>query len=289
MSIIVLIIPVLSILVFILILLSAWRFQQFDPKHHFFTSRINNFLQSVSAKLTKHIRLYIFILAGVWGLGVAGSLYFISTNLDALIKELVRIYGFTSLYLLFLTLTPGLVRAYFPHFILDSLLIKSRRALGVNTFIFGLVHGLIAFIYYYSGSWQKISTLPLAYQIAFYLASAALIIFTLLAITSFDKIVEIITFQKWKILHRFIYLAFLMIVLHAFIRGTHLSDPYKIFSAIMVFLSLTFILLEIGATSIFIINHNQNNKLKSYLIFLVLGIVGFSSFYLSFLKLDQIY
>ncbi len=287
---IILIVPVLSVVTLILVVLLSWKLQQFDPHHHFFISRVNNALQLFSGKLSVHIRLYVFVTALVWGIGVVGYLYLLTASTDLFYKGLVRIYGFTSLFLLFLTLTPGILRIYFPHFILDSLLVKSRRALGISTYFFALTHGLIAFFYYYQGSLQKVYTLSVPFQIAFYFAVTALFIFTVLVITSTDKLVGRLTFQRWKILHRFVYLAFLLSVLHTFLRGTHLQEPYITFTAFMVYLSLTFILLEIGATTIFVINHTlKTNLIRSYLIFGLLFIVGFAAFYLSILKLDQLY
>lgn len=188
----------------------------------------------------------------------------------------------------FLALTPGMIRVYFPTFILDSLFIKARRALGISTFAFAFTHGTIAFLHYYLPI-QKISQASFAYQIALFFAIAALLILSLMAITSSDKMVEVLTIKKWKILHRFVYLAFLLVLLHSFIRGTHLKEPYIMFSAIMVFLSLTFILLEIGATIAYMINNPSKSTTKKVFIFTLLAIIGISAFYLSVLKLDQLY
>lgn len=289
MPIIIILVPLLAILALFLILLYSTRFKKIDPKIHFLSDK-NDFLQSLSADLSPHIRRYVFIAALIWGLSVLGFLYIISFDKDEFLKGIVRIYGFTSLFLIFLTLTPGMIRTYFPAFILDSLLIKSRRALGICTFIFGFIHGTVAFLYYFSGSMQRISSLPLHYQLAAYFAIAALFIFAVMAITSSDKIVEILGFQKWKIIHRFIYLAFLLSLLHSFIRGTHLNEPFKTFSAIMVFFSLTFVLLEIGSTIAFVFTHNSSKTSpKNLIIFTILGVIGIAAFYLAILKLDQLY
>ncbi len=280
-------IPALSVITSLVVLFASWKFQQFDPSHHFFTSKINNFLQLLSSKLNTHIRLYVYVLCALWGFGALGF-QLINFQGDNFVKEMIRIYGFSALFLLFLTLTPGLIRVYFPHFILDSIMIKSRRALGLSTFTFALAHGVWAFIFYFSADLNNVSKVSPSYQVAFYFAAAALFIFFLLAASSFDKVVELLSFKGWKILHRLVYLAFLLSVLHTFIRGTHLSLPYQTIALGMVYLTLTFILLEIMATVIYVIT-NYSSKFKASLVFALLIAIGLSTFYLSFLKLSQLY
>ena len=50
-----------------------------------------------------------------------------------------------------------------------------------------------------------------------------MIVLMLLAATSLDKVVDFMTFRKWKWLHRLIYVGGVLAIIHVWTIGTHLS------------------------------------------------------------------
>ncbi len=119
---------------------------------------------------------------------------------------------------------------------------KARRALGVSAFYFGLLHGLFAF-FGQLGGFAGLGFLSSKYLLAISLSFIALVILFLMTVTSFDFMVAKLTYPKWKFLHRFVYIAGVLILLHALMLGTHFSDlsstiPQIFFSALAILLLL---------------------------------------------------
>lgn len=98
----------------------------------------------------------------------------------------------------------------------------TRRAIGVSAFYFALLHGGIA-LWGQLGGLGQLQYLPTLFQWSLAGGAAAVVILGIMAATSFDGVVKFMTYRKWKWLHRLVYVAFILVVLHVWSIGTHLA------------------------------------------------------------------
>ena len=96
-----------------------------------------------------------------------------------------------------------------------------RRAIGVSAFYFGFLHMAIA-LWGQLGGPGQLGSLPPLFKWSLLGGAIGLAILTLMAATSFDKVVDYLTFRHWKWLHRLVYLAGVLVILHVWTIGTHL-------------------------------------------------------------------
>lgn len=186
-----------------------------------------------------NIRFYI--LAGSIGLSVIIYLWIMLTIQGSTqIVRLVDIYGFLSLIYLYLSLLAGPFCYRFRWFLFREKYLKARRALGVGVFYFALLHTCFSFFGQLDG-FAGLEFLGGKYLFAVIVGFIALIIFSLLAITSFDYAVTKLSFPKWKLLHRFIYLAGILVLIHSLMLGIHYSNLSSITTQI-TFIAIVFLL-----------------------------------------------
>ncbi len=119
---------------------------------------------------------------------------------------------------------------------------KARRALGVSTFFFAFLHAYFGF-FGELGGFEGLGFLSDKYILAISLSSIALLILFLMAATSFDWMIGKMTFPKWKLLHRFVYLAALLSVIHGLILGSDFTNfsgvvPKVFFAGLVILLGL---------------------------------------------------
>lgn len=154
--------------------------------------------------------------------------------------RLQQVYGFISLFYLYLALiaTPlgtifgkeGAMRQY----------LYARRALGVSAAYFATLHMLIS-LFGQLGGISNLGNLPGRFLLAVIFGFGALLTLLLMAATSFDKVIAWMTFPRWKWLHRFVYLATIIIFLHVWMLGTHIDYAWirwSIFAALVLFAGL---------------------------------------------------
>lgn len=98
----------------------------------------------------------------------------------------------------------------------------ARRAIGVSAFYFALLHGVVA-LWGQLGGFDQLQFLPSLFQWSLAGGAAALVILGLMALTSFDSVVKRMTYRRWKWLHRFVYTAWILVVIHVWSVGTHLA------------------------------------------------------------------
>lgn len=98
----------------------------------------------------------------------------------------------------------------------------ARRAIGVSAFYFALLHAGVA-LWGQLGGIGELKYLPTLFQWSLIGGLVALIILGIMAVTSFDVVVKFMTYRKWKWLHRLVYTAFILVVLHVWSIGTHLA------------------------------------------------------------------
>ncbi len=267
-------VPTASVLFFTFVTLISLRFERekrpFPPR---------NLLQSPSVVLSTKISFFVYL----W-VGVTIAIYTIlSLFSGAIYSNLVRGYGLFSLLLIFLVLIPGIVHAYFPLLVFNGLFLKSRRSIGLSAFFISLDHAIFAFFYNYHASVFYILKLPPNYLLAVFCAISALLILSFMAFVDFRFIERRIGARGWKSIHRLLYLAAILIIFHAYLRGFNFQDQKQLLPLIVNYLTLSLILLEIGATVKRIIKLRELNKtpqrLLVYSIFTTLaGVAIYVSF-----------
>jgi len=192
-------------------------------------------------KLLNNIRFYILLISVL----LSGMVYvWVVTTIPqgALqIVKLQQIYAFAAIIFLYFALLAGPFCYTFRRFPYRGQYLKARRAIGVSAFYFSLLHVLLTF-FGQLGGFSGLGFLSEKYLFALILGVIALVIFFFLAITSFDVVVAKMTFPKWKLLHRFIYLGGILVLVHTVMLGTHFSNLSDLIPQI-TFVALAFLLL----------------------------------------------
>lgn len=98
----------------------------------------------------------------------------------------------------------------------------ARRAIGVSAFYFATLHGAIA-LWGQLGGIGQLRYLPTLFQWSLLGGLIACGILFVMAATSFDVVVKVMTFRWWKWLHRLVYIGGVVAVLHIWTVGTHLA------------------------------------------------------------------
>ena len=98
----------------------------------------------------------------------------------------------------------------------------ARRAIGVSAAYFAALHGSIA-LWGPLGGINELLLLPTLFKWSLLAGGFAFVILLIMAATSFDKVVKLMTFKRWKLLHRLVYIAWVLVVLHIWTVGTHLA------------------------------------------------------------------
>ncbi len=155
--------------------------------------------------------------------------------LSSKINRLTEVYALTALFFLYITLLATPLTRYFPMLPYRGEYIKARRALGVSACYFALLHASSAF-FFNLGGFAGLSFLSNKYIVALSLSFTALLILLILAATANDKAIEKLGFARWKAIHRLVYLAGILTLIHAVMLGTHFAVlssliPKIVFSA----------------------------------------------------------
>lgn len=234
----------------------------------------------IFSRFQPYARTAIYSVSVVWSL----YLYYYAASYipttDSALAWLMRAYAFTALGLLFIVLTPGLLRVYIPTCRFNGILIYIRRALGLSMFFFASLHGLIGLLHNLSGSLSSIFFLAPRYQIALFCSGGAFSILSVLALTSSDKVLRTIGSKKWKMIHRGIYIAAILILFHAFFIGSHFTNPVSTVPLIVNVLALIYILLELLATYR-VMGQTLDNGIRKKVYKSILLIVAVVAFFLS--------
>lgn len=114
----------------------------------------------------------------------------------------------------------------------------ARRAIGVSAAYFALLHTIVA-IWGQLGGIGQIAYLPSLFKWSLLGGFIALLILFIMAATSFDKIVKLMTFRYWKWLHRLVYFGGILAVLHIWSIGTHVAYSYVQFIALFALIILS--------------------------------------------------
>lgn len=187
------------------------------------------------------IRKIVFAVSALVAAGVFAYVWVTFSTPTLREIRLGQIYAFIAVGYLYVALLASPLYAVFPTAPLRILYIKARKAIGVSAFFFGLAHGSIEF-FFLLGGFAGLPFLGRSYLIAITLSATALFILSVLALTSLRYFV-ILLGPYWKRVHRFVYLAGVLIVIHALILGTHFADltkpiPLISFAAVLFLLVL---------------------------------------------------
>ncbi|MGC1176473.1 MAG: ferric reductase-like transmembrane domain-containing protein [Candidatus Saccharimonadales bacterium] len=169
----------------------------------------------------KGVRLYIgigivLVTLEVWwwaSASYSGSVLF-ATRLE-------EAYAWLAVGLICSAVTIGPLYKVFPRLGGKGMLFDARRLIGVGAAWFASLHVAVAYV-----SLFKLANplhLPRSYQQAFVVGALALIILLAMAVTSFDKALKTMGIW-WFRLHRLVYVALLLILLHAFLIGVHATQ-----------------------------------------------------------------
>jgi len=136
------------------------------------------------------------------------------------IIRLDQVFSFLSVIYLYLALLISPLYHSFKKLPYQKKAVEARRTIGIASFVFALFHTLFAFFGQLNG-FAGLLFLDNNYLFSLIIGFIGLEILMILALTSFDKAVSYLTFHKWKILHRFVYLAGILILIHMLFLGSH--------------------------------------------------------------------
>jgi DMSO/TMAO reductase YedYZ heme-binding membrane subunit len=195
-------------------------------------------------KLRSNIRFYVLSFSVI--LSILAYLWIEATIAQNTLRiiRLTQAYALISLAYLYITLLASPFCLEFKTFPFRAQFIRARRATGVSVFYFGTLHACLAFFGQLKG-FGGLGFLASKYLLAISLSFIALLIFLSMAVTAIDRVIKKMTYPKWKLLHRFIYLAGLLVLIHALMLGTHFSDLYGAIPQIF-FLAVSFLLFLEG-------------------------------------------
>src|SRR5689334_7306781 len=154
--------------------------------------------------LTTNIRFYVLVFSAIWA---AAAYIYIKQTIPSEQTQTIRLtetYALTSLTYLYLALLATPLTRFFTFLPFRSQYVRARRAIGVSAFFFGLLHATNAF-FFLLGGFEGLGFLSDKYLLAISLSFTALVILSLMAMTSFEFMVNKLTYPKWKMLHRLVY------------------------------------------------------------------------------------
>lgn len=149
-------------------------------------------------------------------------------------------YAWVSVSLLVMALLIGPLCKLIPQLPVKGLYFDARRLLGIGAAWFASLHVIIA--YKAQFNFANPFLLPNNFKVAFVLGISALLILLAMAFTSFDKAMKAMGIW-WFRLHRFVYAAALLAMLHAFMVGVHATSIVPL--AIITGIALVLVVLHI--------------------------------------------
>lgn len=199
--------------------------------------------ESMWNSLKKNNRFYILLFSGWLSLSALLLVMLLIKGSTIQIIRLEQIYGFTSLGFLYLALLATPLSKILPRSSFKEGYLHARRAIGVSSFYFALLHAGIT-LFGQLGGFHGLGFVPANYVKPLLFGAISLAILFLMAITSIDRVIDFMGFPRWKLLHRFIYVAGLLVVLHVYIIGTHFSKGRTLLTGTLGFLVLLLLVLE---------------------------------------------
>ena len=179
------------------------------------------------------LALPFFYLTHLWHQGNLGAWK---------VEDFQNYTGTVAIYLLVAVLCLTPLRVLFPGSLVIAAVNRHRRAIGVSCFFYACWH--VGIYFYFAPSYQKVFD-DLTHFVFIQAGLAALGLLTILALTSNDLIVRLISYSVWKFLHRIAYLAAALIFFHrAFGPSNNLVNSTVILFAPLVLLEVLRILRQ---------------------------------------------
>ncbi len=182
--------------------------------------RISSMATKKEYHLLNNSRFYILVSSLLLSLAVVASLRLAIPNDQVFYIRSQQVFGLLCIFYWYVALAISPIG----HVIgkhRTKRLEFARRAIGVSAFYFALLHTLIA-LFGQLGGFGQLAYLPDVFKWSLIGGLVALIVLSLLAITSFDRVIKFMTFRRWKWLHRFIYIGGILAMLHIWTIGTHM-------------------------------------------------------------------
>jgi sulfoxide reductase heme-binding subunit YedZ len=132
-----------------------------------------------------------------------------------------EIFAWLATLLLTMAISIGPTYKLFPHLVGRKLLFDARRLVGISAAWFAVLHAGTAYIVQF-GTVNPLH-LPANFRTAFAIGAVALLILLAMALTSFDKAFRSMGIW-WFRLHRLVYVAALLVLVHIFIIGVHATQ-----------------------------------------------------------------
>ncbi len=138
--------------------------------------------------------------------------------------------GLLAYSLLAITLAIGSFYKLFPKSPIAQKLFTNRRLFGLDTYFIALSHGFLVWAAYWQYSFSKVFDLSNFILSIVNLGMLALLLLTLLALSANDKVVKWLTYKRWKVFHRLIYLIFIFVFIHGGALSHSIFDKSLIIS-----------------------------------------------------------
>ncbi|MDO8553697.1 MAG: ferric reductase-like transmembrane domain-containing protein [Candidatus Micrarchaeota archaeon] len=197
-------------------------------------------LKDINMKLVKKARILIYVIAFL----LVVATWLVYSKEGTMTTDMSNAFGYLAFSFLSLALIVTPIRVIWPKFELNTTFLMARRALGVSAFIFALFHSSIQFFVNFAGDINILSTYASA-NIFLLFGSISLTILFLLFITSTDYAVRKLG-KTWFSLHKLVYLAYPVIILHAYKIGLDFLDgKIDLYSGSFLVIAAITILLEI--------------------------------------------
>lgn len=226
--------------------------------------------------LNRNIRLIVYILTALYGVSLVVFVIYTIPPGQLQVIRLTQYYALAAISLLYLTLLCSPLTITFPNLPFKGLLMKARKACGISSFFFGLVHATLAF-FWQLGGFSGLSFLSVTYLVAITISTIALIILTTLAITSLAYF-KVKLGKYWDTIHRFVYLAGILIILHALMLGSHFSNLSTTIPTICASALILLLVLESNRISLYVSRRWQFSR-WIILIMLIFSILMVSGYY----------
>jgi DMSO/TMAO reductase YedYZ heme-binding membrane subunit len=171
--------------------------------------------------LLNNSRFYILVCSLVVSVATFAWLRLTAESNQLLLIRTQQLYGFICLVLWYIALIISPLGYVIGKHRMGHIAF-ARRAIGVSAFYFALLHASTA-LFGQLGGMGKLQYLPDLFKWSLLGGGVALFVLALMAITSFDRVIKFMTFRKWKWLHRLVYAAGVLVILHIWTIGTHLA------------------------------------------------------------------
>ena len=227
------------------------------------------------SKLVANSRFYVLVLSILLSLFIVGFYRQTIPSDELYYIRLQQVFGLLAVVYLYIAMIITPLSTIVGKKLYMLRLLFARRAIGVAVAYFVLLHILIV-IYKQLGGISGIGLLPEKFQISLLMGLIATVILLIMAATSFDAVIRRMSFPKWKLLHRFVYVAGILTVLHVWMVGTHIGNQgvrIASYTALIVLFFLESIRMGIKLGRKLNLENSERNMITVFLFAILLTFV----------------